>query len=72
MEGLNNLIKGKLLSDIKISEESLLTWMSAILTMRLDFSKTSLKTAINHLIEIFCLHIEKCDNETGNWHPNGN
>ena len=32
MEGLDNLIKGKLLSDKKISENSLIPWKSAILT----------------------------------------
>ena len=32
LEGLENLIKRKLLSDKKISEESLITWKSAILT----------------------------------------
>ena len=32
MEGLNNLIKWKLLSDKNISEESLISWKSASLT----------------------------------------
>ena len=43
MEGLDNLIKGKLLSDKKISENSLIPWKSAILT---KVAKKILKTEI--------------------------
>ena len=47
-EGLNNLIKEKLLSDKKISEESLIPWKSAILT-KVDKKFQKLKVELNHL-----------------------
>ena len=43
MENLDSLIKGKLLSDKKISEESLILWKSAILTKD-DKNLSKLKT----------------------------
>ena len=43
VEGLDNLIKEKLLSDKKISEESLITWQFAILT-KVDKKIPKLKT----------------------------
>ena len=45
MENLDSLIKGKLLSDKKISEESLILWKSAILTKDdKNFSKLKTRT----------------------------
>ena len=46
MEGLDNLNKGKLLSDKKLYEESLIPWKSAIFT---KFDKKSLKLELNQL-----------------------
>ena len=45
VEGLKNLIKIKLLSDKKISEESLIPWKSSILT-KADKKVSTLKTII--------------------------
>ena len=47
MEGLDNLIQGKLLSDKKISEEPLIPWKSAILRLTKKFQ--SLKLELNPL-----------------------
>ena len=48
MEGLDNLIKGKFLSDKNISDESLIPWKSPILT-KLAKKFQSLKLELNHL-----------------------
>ena len=48
MEGLDNMIKEKLLFDKKISEESLILWKFAILT-KVDKKIQSLKQELNHL-----------------------
>ena len=45
MEDLDNVIKGKLLSDKKISKESLIPWQSAIL-VKVDKKFSKLKTRI--------------------------
>ena len=45
MEGLDNLIKGKLLSDKNISDESLIPWKSPILT-KVGKKISKLKTRI--------------------------
>ena len=45
LEGLDNLIKWKLLSDKKIFEESLITWQSAVLA-KVDKKNSKLKTWI--------------------------
>ena len=45
MEGLDNLIKGKLISDEKISEESLILWKPTILA-KVDQKISRLKTKI--------------------------
>ena len=45
VEGLDNLIKAKLLSDKIISEESLIPWKSAILT-KVDKKISELKNRI--------------------------
>ena len=45
MEGLDNLIKGKLFSAKKISEESLIPWKSVSLT-KIDQKKSKLNTRI--------------------------
>ena len=45
VEGLKNLIKIKLLSDKRISEESLIPWKSSILT-KADKKVSTLKTII--------------------------
>ena len=46
MEGLDNLIKRKLLPNKKISEESLIPWKSAILT-KVDKKSSKIKNRIN-------------------------
>ena len=51
MEGLDNLIKEKLLFDKKISEESLILWNFAILT-KVDKKIQSLKQELNHLYPV--------------------
>ena len=51
MEGLDNLIKKKLLFDKKISEESLILWNFAILT-KVDKKIQSLKQELNHLYPV--------------------
>ena len=48
MEGLDNMIKEKLLFDKKISEESLILWKFAILT-KVDKKIQSLTQELNHL-----------------------
>ena len=54
MEGLDNLIKGKLLSDKQMPVECLIPWKSAILT-RVDKKFQSLKLELNHLnLILFC------------------
>ena len=53
VEGLDNLIKGKLLSDKKISEKSLIPWKFAILTKvdkKFPKIKTRIKSSKSNLI----------------------
>ena len=50
-EGLGNLIKGKLLSEKKIFEKSLILWKPVILT-KVDKKYESLKLELNHLNSI--------------------
>ena len=45
LEGIDNLVKGKLLSDKKISEKSLTPWKSVILT-KVEKNVSKLKTRI--------------------------